>query len=187
MNTHSTCKGLTLIDILITMAIVAIVGSFAIPSMQSMANKNRMATVANDFVGALQLARSEAIKRGEGRVLLKKIGAEWESGWTVFVDYDDNEFINDDGDSNLCEVREDCRLREYLPLKSGYTIRPKNSRFTDWVGYRPSGQSTGNGGANGTFYICPRDGNLKQARKVVINMVGRIRTSPFEAGDVCPS
>lgn len=183
MNTQNNCRGFTLIDILITMSIVAIVSSFAVPGMQSIVDKNRMATVSNEFVGSLQLARSEAIKRGSGRIIMRrKDNAEWESGWQVFVDFDDDAEM----DNGNCIGSNDCLIQEYSGLQAGYTLRP-SSQFSDWIGYRSSGQSIGNNGANGTFYICPRDGDLKQARKVFINLVGRVKTKHFETGDTCPS
>lgn len=184
MNKQLTCKGFTIIDVLITMSVVAMVASFAVPSMQAITSKNRVAAVTNEFVGALQLARSEAIKRGAGRVILRKTGGQWESGWQVFVDYNDNSIMDDSGD---CGVGNDCLIREYSGLQAGYTLRTGSTRFQDWVGYLPSGQSKGSGGSNGSFYLCPRDGKIKRARKVVINMVGRVRTGHFESGDTCPS
>ena len=57
--------------------------------------------MTNEFVGALQLARSEAIKRGAGRVILRKTGGQWESGWQVFVDYNDNSIMDDSGDCGV--------------------------------------------------------------------------------------
>ena len=183
MNTQNNCRGFTLIDILITMSIIAIVSSFAVPGMQSIVDKNRMATVSNEFVGSLQLARSEAIKRGAGRLIMRRNSTEWESGWQVFVDYNNNAVMDNNGD---CTGSHDCLIQEYSSLQAGYTLRP-SSHFSDWIGYRPSGQSIGNNGANGAFYICPRDGDLKKARKVFINLVGRVKTKHFETGDTCPS
>ncbi|MCX4026045.1 GspH/FimT family protein [Spartinivicinus sp. SM1973] len=57
-----------------------------------MINNNRLATTANAFIGALAIARNEAIKRGKKIIVLAKKkdkNNEWGGGWVV-VDADDN-------------------------------------------------------------------------------------------------
>lgn len=56
-------SGFTLIEMMVTVAVLAIILGIGVPAFQSMIQDNRAATVTNDLIGALQLARSEAIKR----------------------------------------------------------------------------------------------------------------------------
>ena len=56
-------RGLTLLEAMVTVAILAIVAGIGVPSYQALMERNRVTTVANDLLYHLQLARSEAVKR----------------------------------------------------------------------------------------------------------------------------
>src|SRR3569832_1392228 len=59
-----TTRGFTLIEQLVTLAIAVILLTVAVPNYQMFVANSRMASQANEVVGALSLARSEAVKRG---------------------------------------------------------------------------------------------------------------------------
>ncbi|AWH17146.1 pre-pilin like leader sequence [Stenotrophomonas sp. ZAC14D2_NAIMI4_7] len=89
-------KGFTLLELMITVAVLAIMTAIAYPSFQGTIRSNRMATTANELMGALSLARSEAIRgtRG-GAVCASKAGtacdgASWADGWMVWNDSNGN-------------------------------------------------------------------------------------------------
>jgi type IV fimbrial biogenesis protein FimT len=86
-------RGFTLIEMLMTMAIAAILLTIGIPSFRYVTNSNRIAGELNGLLGDLQFARAEAIKEGRTvTVCVSNDGANcansttWQSGWIVFSD-----------------------------------------------------------------------------------------------------
>jgi type IV fimbrial biogenesis protein FimT len=61
MRRHS--RGFTLVELMITLTVAVVLTVIAVPSYRNMINSNRLTTAANEMVGALNLARMEAIKR----------------------------------------------------------------------------------------------------------------------------
>lgn len=57
--------GFTLLELVITVAVLAIALAVAVPSFQGITNRNRLTSVANELVAAVQLARMEALRRNE--------------------------------------------------------------------------------------------------------------------------
>jgi len=92
-------RGVTLLEVLTVMGIVAILTALAVPSYQYVTNANRIAGEANGLLGDLEFARSEAIKEGQpvsvcvAGPALNCLAANnnWQNGWIVFSD------VNGDG------------------------------------------------------------------------------------------
>lgn len=63
--THPRARGFTLLELVVTVAVLAIALGIAVPSFQGITNRNRLTSVANELVAAVQLARMEALRRNE--------------------------------------------------------------------------------------------------------------------------
>lgn len=74
--------GVTLIELMVTIAVLAILASFAVPSMSSMMRQNELVSTANSLSTSITIARSEAIKRKQN-VILKPSGSTWADGWSI--------------------------------------------------------------------------------------------------------
>ncbi len=167
--------GFTLIELMVTIAIAAILLALAIPNFIPTITSNRLTTHANELVTALNLARSEAIKRGQ-EVVVRKTGANWEDGWQVFVDIDRSTFAR----QNVFDAGTDIQLRVYSALPVSYTLRG-NYFFVNFIRYQPDGSSN----QQGSFAVC-NGGNVTGAKLVVVNSVGRVRIAPDADHDGIP-
>lgn len=83
-------KGFTLYELMVTLAVAAVIVSFGVPGFSSMVQNNRAVTHSNDLITALNLGRSEATRRGVAiQVCSSTDGAtcsgstDWSTGWIV--------------------------------------------------------------------------------------------------------
>lgn len=76
--------GFTLIELMVAVAILAVLASLASPSFRQLLAAQRVRATAYSIVSDLVLARSEAVKRGES-VTLTPSTADWAGGWNVKV------------------------------------------------------------------------------------------------------
>lgn len=95
MSRHPGIHGFTLVELMVTIAIVAILSAIALPSFSNSIRNNRLATTTNEFIAAVSLARSEAVKSNRGaRVCASSDGAtcgtNWSDGWIVWADANNN-------------------------------------------------------------------------------------------------
>lgn len=83
--------GFTLLELMVTIAIAAILLTIALPSFQGALRSNRVATASNEVLASLSLARTEAI-RGIGPAGVCPsvngtsctVSTDWAAGWTVW-------------------------------------------------------------------------------------------------------
>lgn len=77
-----SARGFTAIELMVVVAIVAILTAIAAPYMGQMVRTQRLRTTSFDVFASLTLARSEAIKRNVS-VTMTPVGGDWAKGWTV--------------------------------------------------------------------------------------------------------
>jgi len=114
-------RGVTLIELIVTISIAGILLSMAMPSFTSIINSTRLTTYANEWVAALNLARSEAVKRGV-QISIRRKGStnqNWDSGWDVFTD------VNGNGTLDAADLL----LKTYPALTNGFTLRAGNANY----------------------------------------------------------
>ena len=177
--------GYTLIELMVTITAAGILMSIAVPSYTAVIDNTRLTTYTNDLVTALNYARSEAIKRGVQVTVKRKgdVSAHWENGWDVFVDINSDESLDNNNPSAPCDPDQDCLLRTYDALLSGYQLTASNNNYADYTAYLPSGLSYAVASVN-QFTLCNKSVKVVPQRTININTIGR--PSVDSANGTCP-
>ena len=162
-------RGITLLEIITTMAVGSILFGLAIPSMANLIEQNRLTTHVNNLRASLSLTRSNAVHQNEQTVICKSADGsscirkgKWNQGWIVFSDDDHNRRRSED--ERLIFVH------QAIPSNTQIEYRAFGSRH--YVTYRPSGVTR----TNGSFYVCNPKAP-KRAKALILKKSGRIRLS----------
>lgn len=170
-------RGLTLVELMLVLAVAALLLAVGAPSFASMLREHRLTVFANELHAAIWLARSEAIRRGHRVTLCASqdgvqctAGATWDAGWIMFPDPNNNA-SRDPGET---------LIRARNAGFQGVAVRG-NASLARYVSYLPGGTSrTVNGALQmGTIRIC----NGTHQRSLVMNAVGRVRVERSNACD----
>lgn len=172
-------NGFTLIELMITITIAAILLTIAIPGFQGLINSNRITTQTNELITDLMVAKSEAVRRGvRVAVCISNATAStaatdcnsagaWGDGWIAFTD------LNGDGTVDAGETI----LKVHEALPAGMTLVTATFATLAVLTYLPSGIVS----SAGTFTLCKPS---YSGRIVAISTTGRASTTPTAA--VCP-
>jgi type IV fimbrial biogenesis protein FimT len=160
--------GVTMVEVMVSLALIAIVGSIALPNFIGLQRGAQRTVVVNDLIHTVFYARNEAIKRNSVVSVCRSIdgttcankAADWNAGWLVF------ENLNHDQPADL-DPGEPILLR-HGPISFG-SLTSNRVSFS----FRAYAQAD----ANGTFVFCPTKGVAKDARAVIVSHTGRPRAS----------
>ena len=165
---RNLCRGFTMVELMVVIAIAAILATLAFPSFRTLMQNQRLGTQANEFIADLNFAKSEAVKRvGLVGVCVSSDGAtctggSWEAGRVIFADVN-NDGAWDGGDLVL-------RIRD--GLAGNNTLRPSVAFPNDTILFSPRGALAAGGGA--TLAVCDSRGK-DYGKAVVINAAGQAR------------
>lgn len=161
-------SGVTLIELLVTLVVLAILLGLGVPSFTNIIQNNRSTALANDMVTALNLARNEAVRRGACINICSSnngtsCSGTWTDGWIVRVE---------DGDL----------IRVWGAPRSGAVIA-QTSGTANKINFGPLGdlrggtqcatEVTGSTNFQTRFTGCKGE----QARRINVGASGRIITS----------
>ena len=161
-------NGLTLIELLFALGILAILASFSLPLFSQLYRSSAVVSEVNKLASALAFARHQAISSRHNVLLCASSNGQqcdknWTSGYMVFRDHDNNGRFN----------RGDYRLNSYALSNQHIKIRWRSFRRNKPIRFLPSGITWHN---NGTFVIC-FDQFDNSARALIVNKSGRVRGS----------
>ena len=159
-------QGFTLFELLITMLLIALISSLAVPSLAGSMARQRQTVEINALFHAIHLARKESIMRRKVVSLCPSLdglkctpGRDWSAGWLMFenTDHDSPPRIDDD-EPVLASHRAGDRVRISANRK-GFTLRATFLRAT-----------------NGTFVFCDPKQRITP-KALVVSYTGRPRVA----------
>ncbi len=174
-----TDAGFTILELLTTLAVVAILATIAVPGFTAMIRHDRAAAEVNGLHTSLNFARQAAIARNSYVVMCKSNDgvscnhalSDWNSGWLIFDNLDRDSTAHVDPGEPTLQVHGPARPQ--TPIVSNhnsFTFRPMDVRSV-----------------NGTFRYCSEDG--RNDRALIVNVMGRVRISDRPNADTtltCP-
>jgi len=171
-------SGFTALEVLITMAVAAILLIIGVPALSEFGSRQRMDASVTSLHTQLALARSDAIHFNTHIIVCPGdpdrgclASGHWDNGWMAFSD------LNGD--------REHQSLEPVHRIEAGFeqvSIRSTTGRSK--LRFYPNGSAPG---SNGSITFCDRRGPAS-ARKLVISNMGRIRRddAPETRLENCP-
>lgn len=172
---NNNTNGFTLLELLIVVAIVAILASFAVPSFQTSLANNRQTAELYGVLRDINISRSEAVKRGKRVVLCAGnevdgciASADWSVGWIVFVD----------DDANDTKAASEELIRVGSLQYSDFSLKG-SSGIAQTIKFQPNGVAI----ATGTLSLCDRRG-ASHASAIILSASGKPKVSETGAGGV---
>jgi type IV fimbrial biogenesis protein FimT len=166
-------RGFTLVEMMVTLAVFAVLSTLAAPSFNEAMLSNKLASFANRFAASAQLARSEAIKRNSVVRLCRSAdgiscagSGTFQQGWVIFHD------VNNDGVLDAGETV----IQVEQALSADY-------HFTSNSGYSLAFQAIGAGATSAVLSLCratPSPGG--QERRVTLSGTGRLSVETTRTG-----
>lgn len=158
-----TSRGFTLIELMITLAVVAIIAALTAPAIGNFIDSGRMTTATNAVVTELVFTKSEAVKRSTPVTYcassdLATCTGTWDAGWIVFVD--------NDGDATVDAGDGDEILRRATAPLNGLAVKSARSAVT----FQPRGTTF----STNTMTLCSSNTGIEN-RAIVLSQVGRHR------------
>lgn len=166
-DAHRRRRGFTLVELVVTLAIVAVLATIALPAFGKLIGRTRAQVARSDLEYSLNHARLAAVSRGLHVVACPSSDFDdcaatthWHSGWLLFAD------VDHDGHRGADEPV----IATNQARDAGVGILATVGRLR--VDYRPDGSASG---TNVTLTVCDRAAGTQDASTIVISPSGRVR------------
>ncbi|MFL6587171.1 MAG: GspH/FimT family pseudopilin [Luteimonas sp.] len=164
-------RGFTLVELMVVVAIVAVLLAVGLPSFRDSLQRNRVATLSNEIIGSVSLARNEAIRTTRGAGVCASFdgatcGNDWNAGWLVWANVGAANGTLDAGDEIVRVIDAHPKMRVVATV-SGVT--------TDTIAFDSRGRALAPAQINMRPDSCPA--GRKLVRQIRVNAVGQIQTT----------
>ncbi|MCW8885237.1 MAG: GspH/FimT family pseudopilin [Motiliproteus sp.] len=177
-----SAQGFTLIELMVTVVIVAILGGIIAPNFSTFIKDNRLSGQINTLIGAIHYARGEAASRRTIVTICASSNGSscndsnnWETGWIIFSDGNNSGNAVIDGSDELILYQE--------ALEGGNTLRESGFSFgTGKLHFNANGFLYASDPSSGTMTLCD-DRGASEAKAIVVNISGTSRLATDDNND----
>jgi type IV fimbrial biogenesis protein FimT len=167
---HGSMKGFTLIEVLVTTAMIGVLMALAAPSFTEQIRRYRVDATREELLASIQLARMEALRQGQLVVMTRRTDCQptptanndWSCGWQTFVDRDADNTI----DSNE-------PITQTVDPPQGMSVIKNNVSPVTRIVFSRFGQISVLGQA---FEIYAADSTVTKGYKICMSAGNRFRT-----------
>lgn len=174
MHRWSRLYGFTLIELVVTLAVLVTVLGLATPAIQQFVIDSRTTAQTNDLVSLLNLARSQAIHEGHRSELCIShdqqncVNGGWGDGWLVWVDRNDNATL---------DAEEVARVGDAIGQHTATQAHDSANLPFISIAFLPTGfADLGSSIAFATITLSPHLCEGQQGRLITVNASGAIRS-----------
>ena len=179
-------RGLTLVELVVTLAVLATLVSMAAPSFRDTIQNVRLVGETNRWARTIRLARSEAIKRSGtvtvcARASEGTCGTDWSDGWVVFEDAAGAGTIGT-RDAGEALIAEHAGAPEGTSRSAAGFVRPAGLASRARVSFDARGRPDWTAG---TLVLCDARG-ASGARALILGGAGQLRSVEPPGGAAPP-
>ena len=172
---RNTQRGVTVLEVLVAMAIVAIIATATIPSFSHLLWRNQADSAIYTLYSAIQLTRHSALSFKTIVTLCpsdngSQCGDDWSKGYMLFIDHNNNAMIDQENEQLIERI---------YPSSTHSRLTWRASAGRNFLRFSPTGMAR----EFGRFTYCHHSKDLRFAREIVINRQGRSRLSRDRNGD----
>lgn len=173
--TKKAIIGFSLIELLVTIAIVTAIALIAMPSYHDFIHQTQMKSEVNKWLLGLNVARQTAITSNAIITLCPSdngqyCGKDWHKGAIIFTDQNKDHNRTDD----------ELLVQTIAPIKSSFTLTWRAFQNRNYIQFKQNGFTWDQ---NGTLRLCSKQTSLKFNRALIVTRAGRIRLSTDENAD----
>jgi type IV fimbrial biogenesis protein FimT len=194
-------KGFTMVELMVVVALVAVVSAIAIPNFRDLIGRNNISSQVNEFIATLHLARTTAIQRGKYVTICRttddtlptpvcsglnstsvdgvvRARHNWATGWIIFVEDDPSGalYVFDTNDT---------LVKRYPGQSDNYSIANSVTTSAQHITFNPQGGFAGASSAGIRFGFKSFSASNDTERTVCVSRGGSIRTVNANGTNAC--
>lgn len=157
-------KGLTLLELLFTLLLMALVSTMAAPPLRAWYDNHQTRGLQTQLLHSFRLARNQAVASGSRVTVCPAADGQCQADWSGQLMV----FVDSEGDGNRPS---DAPLLQLLPLQSGGNLQWRSFRGLDYIQFDPRGMTPA---LNGTLHYCPGKPGI-EGFALTVSRTGRTR------------
>ena len=165
-------RGFTLIELMMIIAIAAVLLSIAVPSFRNMIERNQVTVAANTLLASIHAARTGAINQSANVLLDDGADGDWSTGWRVCIDSDP---------ASNCTAASATIINEFRTDHDDLNIVANGGNLLQGIIYTPNGRASSS--LDGDFYHLSMG---EQNACILFSATGRPVVTIPDRGADCP-